>query len=182
MNRYIHKTKLKNGTIVFIRFLKQTDKEYIEKGYKELSYKSQYFRFISPPSSLSDKYLKYLTEIDNKNHVAMIAFAIEKPLKSAIGVARYIKLIDNPGSAEYAITVADSYQNQGLGSIFFNLLVEHARRNNISNLTGYILSENLPMLKIVRHHNIHVRKEEGALLRVDLPLKTVSDKNKKAPI
>ena len=43
MSKYIHKTTLKNGTIVFIRFLKQTDKEYIEKGYKELSYKSQYF-------------------------------------------------------------------------------------------------------------------------------------------
>ena len=181
MNKYIYKTILKNGTIVIIRFLRQTDRVYIEKGYKELSYKSQYFRFISPPSSLSDKDLKYLTEIDNINHVAMIAFAIEKPLKQPIGVARYIKLIDNPGSAEYAITVLDSYQNQGLGTIFFNLLVDHARRNNINNLTGYILSENLPMLKIVRHHNIHVRKEEGALLRVDLPLKTVNDKNKKAP-
>ena len=181
MNKYIHKTTLKNGTLVYIRFLRQSDKEYIEKGYKELSYKSQYFRFISPPASLSDKYLKYLTEIDNRNHVAMIAFAIEKPLKRAIGVARYIKLIDNPVSAEYAITVADSYQNKGLGTIFFNLLVEHAKKNNISNLTGYILSENLPMLKIVRHHNINVRKEEGGLLRVDLPLETVSNNNKKAP-
>ncbi len=171
MNKYIHKTTLKNGTIVFVRFLKQSDKEYIEKGYKELSYKSQYFRFISPPRSLSDKYLKYLTDIDNKNHVAMIAFAIEKPSKRAIGVARYIRLIDNPGSAEYAITVADSFQNQGLGTILFNLLIEHAKRNNISNLTGYILSENYAMLKIVKHHNINIQREEGSLLRVDLPLK-----------
>lgn len=171
MSKYVHKTKLKNGKAVFIRFLNKSDKEYIEKGYKELSYKSQYFRFISPPSSLSDKYLKYLTEIDNKNHVALIAFALEKPLKRAIGVARYIKLIDNPGSAEYAITVADLYQNQGLGTILFNLLIDHAKGNNINILTGYILSENYAMLKIVRHHNIHVQREEGSLLKVDLPLK-----------
>jgi RimJ/RimL family protein N-acetyltransferase len=171
MNKYIHKTTLKNGTMVFVRFLKQSDKEYIEKGYKELSYKSQYFRFISPPRSLSDKYLKYLTDIDNKNHVAMIAFAIEKQSKHAIGVARYIRLIDNPGSAEYAITVTDSFQNQGLGTILFNLLIEHAKRNNISNLIGYILSENYAMLKIVKHHNINIQREESSLLRVDLPLK-----------
>ncbi len=171
MNKYLLKTRLKNGTLVFIRFLKQSDKEYIEKGYKELSYKSQYFRFISPPINLSDKYLKYLTEIDNRNHVAMIAFAIEKHLKRAIGVARYIKQIGNPASAEYAITVADSFQNQGLGTILFNLIIEHAKGNNVNNLTGYILSENYVMLKIVRHHNIHVQREEGSLLRVDLPLK-----------
>jgi RimJ/RimL family protein N-acetyltransferase len=171
MNKYIHKTKLKNGTLVFVRFLKQSDKEYIEKGYKELSFKSQYFRFISPPKSLSGKYLKYLTEIDNKNHVAMIAFAIERQSKTAIGIARYIKLIDNPSSAEYAITVIDSFQNQGLGTILFNLLIEHAKKNNISNLTGYILSENYAMLKIVKHYNIHIQREKGSLLRVDLPLK-----------
>ncbi|UCH13318.1 MAG: GNAT family N-acetyltransferase [Bacteroidales bacterium] len=171
MTKYIHKTTLKNGITVLIRFLRQTDRVYIEKGYKELSYKSQYFRFISPPDSLSDKDLKYLTEIDNDNHVAMIAFVLEKQLKHPVGVARYIKLIDNPCSAEFAITVLDSYQNKGLGTIFFNLLIDHARRNNINNLTGYILSENLPMLKIVKHHNIHIRKEEGALLRVDIPLK-----------
>jgi RimJ/RimL family protein N-acetyltransferase len=171
MNKYILKTRLKNGTLVFIRFLRQSDKEYIEKGYKGLSYKSQYFRFISPPRSLSDKYLKYLTEIDNTNHVAVIAFAIEKPLKHAIGVARYIKLIDNPASAEYAITVADSFQNQGLGTILFKLLIEHAGGNNVINLTGYILSENYAMLKIVKHYNIRIQREEGSLLRVDLPLK-----------
>ncbi len=172
MNKYILKTKLKNGIMVFVRFLKPSDKEYLEKGYKELSYKSQYFRFISPPRSLSDKYLRYLTEIDNINHVAMIAFTIEKPLKRAIGVARYIRLIDNPGSAEYAITVADPFQNQGLGTILFNLLIEHAKGNNISNLTGYILSENHAMLNIVKHHDIHIKKEEGSLLRVDTPLKS----------
>jgi GNAT superfamily N-acetyltransferase len=168
----LHKTTLKNGTKVFIRFLKQIDREYIDKGYKELSYKSQYFRFISPPKCLSDKYLRYLTEIDNKNHVAIIAFAVEKHLKLAIGVARYIRLIDNPSLAEYAITVADLFQNQGLGTILFNLLTEHAKKNNISNLIGYILSENFAMLKIVKHHNISIKKEEGSLLKVDLPLKT----------
>jgi RimJ/RimL family protein N-acetyltransferase len=171
MNKYLHKGTLKNGTLVFVRFLKQSDKEYIEKGYKELSFKSQYFRFISPPKSLSDKYLKYLTEVDNKNHVAMIAFAIEKQSKTAIGVARYIRLVDNPSSAEYAITVTDSFQNKGLGTILFNLLIEHAKKNNISNLIGYILSENYPMLKIVKHHNIDIQREKGSLLRVVLPLK-----------
>ena len=171
MNKYIHKTTLKNGIMVFIRFLRQSDKVYIEKGYKELSFKSQYFRFISPPRNLSDKYLKYLTEIDNKNHVAMIAFAILENSKRAIGVARYIRLINDPVSAEYAITVADPFQNQGLGTILFNLLIEHAKRNNISNLIGYILSENYAMLKIVKHHNINIQREESSLLRVDLPLK-----------
>ena len=170
MAAYLLKTNLKNGITVFIRFLKQLDKVWIKSGYEELSFRSQYLRFISPPKSLSDKVLKYLTEIDNKEHVALVAFAIKKSLKYPLGVARYIKLPGNRNIAEFAITVTDSFQNQGLGTILFNLLVEHAKRNNICTLTGYVLSENYAMLKIVQHCKVHMQKEEGSVLKIDIPL------------
>ncbi len=170
MAAYLLKTSLKNGIPVFIRFLKQLDKVWIKSGYEELSFRSQYLRFISPPKSLSDKVLKYLTEIDNKEHVALVAFAIKKSLKYPLGVARYIKLPGNQNIAEFAITVTDSFQNQGLGTILFNLLVEHAKGNNISILTGYVLSENYAMLKIVQHRKVYMKKEEGSILKIDIPL------------
>jgi RimJ/RimL family protein N-acetyltransferase len=167
---YLLKTDLKNGVHVYIRFLKPQDKDWIKAGYEELSFRTQYLRFISPPRSLSDKDLKYLTEIDNKEHVALVAFTRKKSLKIPLGVARYIKTSDNQDSAEFAITVTDSFQNQGLGTILFNLIVKHAGKNNISNLTGYVLSENYAMLKILKHRKINIKKEEGTLLRIDIPI------------
>jgi RimJ/RimL family protein N-acetyltransferase len=166
----LYKTILRNGETVYFRFLKQKDKEWIKAGYKSLSYKSQYFRFISPPREISEKDLRYLTEIDFKNHVAIVAVAVRESGKLPLGVARYIKISESPCSAEFAITIVDPYQNMGIGTIFLKLLVEHARNNDICNLIGYVLSENIAMIKILEHYNITRQKEEGSMLRITLSI------------
>ena len=176
MPGFIYKTILKNGETVYFRFLKQKDKEWIRIGYKSLSFKSQYFRFISPPSEISEKDLKYLTDIDFKNHVAIVAIAETDSGKLPLGVARYIRLRESPCSAEYAIIVADQYQNMGIGTMFLRLIVEHARNNDVCELIGYVLGENIPMLKILEHYNIKKQKEEGSLLKITLSIENNTNK------
>lgn len=171
MPGYFYKTVLKNGTSVYFRFLKTKDKEWIKAGYKGLSYRSQYFRFISPPRELSEKDLKYLTEIDYINHVAIIAVAIRDSHKIPIGVARYIKLSESPCSAEYAITIADSFQGMGIGTTFLKLLVDHAKGNNVCELIGYVLNENYAMLRILEHYNTSRLKEEGSMFKITIDLR-----------
>lgn len=161
---------LKNGETVYFRFLKQKDKEWIKVGYKSLSYKSKYFRFISPPREISEKDLRYLTEIDFKNHVAIVAVAVRESGKLPLGVARYIKLSESPCPAEFAITVADPYQNMGIGTIFLKLMVEHARNNDVSCLIGYVLNENQAMLRILEHYKTTRQKEEGSMLKITVSL------------
>jgi len=170
VERYIYKTSLKNGTSVVFRLIKLLDKEWLRTGYSALSFRSQFYRFISPPRQLSEKDLKYLTEVDNKNHVAVVAFALKDSHKSAVGVARYVKLADCPDSAEFAITVADAYQGMGVGTVFFRLLAEHALGNSVRNLIGYVLGENLAMLKILEHYNLSMVREEGSTLKITIPL------------
>lgn len=170
MSDYLYKTMLKNGETVYFRFLKQKDKEWIKVGYKSLSYKSKYFRFISPPREISEKDLRYLTEIDFKNHVAIVAVAVRESGKLPLGVARYIKLSESPCPAEFAITVADPYQNMGIGTIFLKLMVEHARNNDVSCLIGYVLNENQAMLRILEHYKTTRQKEEGSMLKITVCL------------
>jgi RimJ/RimL family protein N-acetyltransferase len=170
MPDYLYKTVLKNGETVYFRFLKQEDKEWIKVGYKSLSYKSKYFRFISPPREISEKNLRYLTEIDFKNHIAIVAVAIKESGKLPLGVARYIRLSKSPCLAEFAITVADPYQNMGIGTLFLKLLVDHARNNNVCSLIGYVLSENQAMLRILEHYKTTRQKEEGSMLKITISL------------
>lgn len=161
---------LKDGTQVTIRLLKPDDKEGLSLGFKELSADSRRTRFLSLRSRLSNRQLAYLTEIDYRNHFALCAFDISHGRNKGIGVARYIRLEDEPDTAELAITVLDAYQAQGLGRILCELLMEAARENGIRMFRGYISEENASLVTMLKRFGAHSQKVEGRLSRVDLTL------------
>jgi RimJ/RimL family protein N-acetyltransferase len=161
---------LRDGTPVLIRLLNQDDKEELEIGFEKLSTKSKYRRFFVPISSLSNSQLKYLTEIDNKNHLALCAYIVGQDGMFGIGVARYFRVEDEPETAEFALTIIDEFQSQGLGTELLNLLIQCACKNGIRKFIGYMLAENSSMLKILKHLGARIRREDGPIQRVDLIL------------
>ncbi len=74
-------------------------------------------------SSLSNSQLNQLTEIDNKNHLALCAYVSSQDGMFGIGVARYVRVKDEPEAAEFALTIIDAYQSQGLGTELLNLFM-----------------------------------------------------------
>lgn len=170
MSDYPIEIRLKDGTPVLIRLLNQDDKEELKIGFEKLSPKSKYCRFFVPMSSLSNSQLKQLTEIDNKNHVALCAYIESQDDMFGIGVARYVRVDKEPETAEFALTIIDEYQSQGLGTELLNLLIQSARKNGIRKFIGYMLAENSSMLKILKHLGAQIRREDGQIQRVDLIL------------
>ncbi|MDH3838454.1 MAG: GNAT family N-acetyltransferase [Desulfobacteraceae bacterium] len=169
--------RLRDRTPVLIRLLNQDDKEELKIGFEKLSTKSKYRRFFVPISSLSNSQLKHLTEIDNKNHLALCAYIVGQDGMFGIGVARYFRVEDEPKTAEdepktaeFALTIIDEYQSQGLGTELLNLLIQCARKNGIRKFIGYMLAENSSMLKILKHLGAQIRREDGPIQRVDLIL------------
>ena len=108
MSDYPIEIRLKDGTPVLIRLLSQDDKEELKIGFEKLSTNSKYCRFFVPMSSLSNSQLKQLTEIDNKNHLALCAYVVSQDGMFGIGVARYIRVEDEPEAAEFALTIIDA--------------------------------------------------------------------------
>ena len=170
MSDYPIEIRLKDGTLVLIRLLCQDDKEELKIGFEKLSAKSKYCRFFVPISSLSNSQLKQLTEMDNKNHLALCAYVVTQDDMFGIGVARYIRIEDEPEVAEFALTIIDDYQSRGLGTELLNLLIHSARKNGIRKFIGYMLAENSSMLKILKHLGAQIRREDGPIQRVDLIL------------
>jgi RimJ/RimL family protein N-acetyltransferase len=162
--------RLKDGTPVLIRLLNQDDKEELKVGFEKLSTQSKYRRFFVPIRSLSNSQLKQLTEMDNKNHLALCAYVVNQDGMLGIGVARYIRVEDEPETAEFALTIIDEYQSQGLGTELLNLLIQCARKNEIRKFIGYMLAENSSMLKILKHLGARIRREDGPIQRVDVIL------------
>lgn len=74
------------------------------------------------------------------------------------------------GEAEFGVSVADCARGRGWGARLFELAVLHARNRGVDTLVIHALTENAPMLRIVRAAGAQVILEgPDALARLALP-------------
>ena len=174
MVNYPVQTVLKDGTPILMRLLGPDDKENLRRGFEELSVRTRRLRFLTLQDRLTESQLNYLTNIDNKNHLALGAFDTSHSEQKGIGVARYIRMSAEPETAEFAVTVLDAYQGRGVGRLLCELLIEAAQENAIKTFRGYIAQENASLVELLKQLGARSRMEAGHLLRVDLDLPPVA--------
>ena len=137
-----------DGTQLYVRHIRPRDKELLAKAWLALSPLSQYRRFLAPKPVLTASDLRYLTEPDGHDHVALVAFRLDQPNR-LVAVARYVRLKDDLEAAEVAVTVADSMQGKTIGKQLGVLLADEARGRGIKCFTAALLAENRPALKLM---------------------------------
>jgi GNAT superfamily N-acetyltransferase len=137
-----------DGTQLYVRHIKPSDKEMLAAAWRELSPRSQYRRFLSAKPVLTKPDLRYLTEIDGHDHVALVAVRLDEPNR-LVAVARYVRLGDDPEAAEVAVTVGDAMQGKTIGKQLGVLLADEARGRGITRFTAALLAENRPALRLM---------------------------------
>ena len=157
---------LNDGTSVLIRPIRPDDKVRLRDGLARLSERSRYHRFAMVVRELSAEHLRYLTEIDYDDHMAWVAIDSGEEVESAVGVARYIRLHSDPAVAEVAVTIADSYQDRGLGTLLLAKLAQSARLNGVQRFLAFVLWNNAPVLKVARAFGATVRSDGSGMMRV----------------
>lgn len=161
---------LRDGTRALIRPIRPDDREKLEAGLAQLSPRSRYLRFHGVVDHLTEEQLTYLTEIDHRDHQAWVAIDEDDPAEAGMGVARYIRLADEPTVAEAALTVVDAYQGRGLGTVLLGVLGSSAVANGIHTFRNYVLDENDTMLDMFAQLGAEVAEETFGVFRVDYPL------------
>ena len=138
-----------------IRPIRADDKRMLAEGLRRLSPESVQRRFLTPKRSFSRAELRYLTEVDGRDHVALVVENPVEPVRRLIAVGRFVRLHDDPEAAEVAITVADDFQGRGLGSTLGEHLAHSARNRGIRRFTATMSSQNVPahrlMAKLTKH-------------------------------
>ena len=106
---YAELARLRDGTPVQLRLVRASDKELVRKGFARLSPESRYLRFFAPKDHLTERELSYLTELDGEHHLAIGAERVPTGADGpeGLGVARFIRLADDPAVAEAAVAVLD---------------------------------------------------------------------------
>jgi RimJ/RimL family protein N-acetyltransferase len=139
---------LETGLEMTIRPIEPGDKALLLAGLRLLSPETQYKRFLSPKPSLSRSELRYLTEVDGVNHVALIAVEAADPAHM-VGVARFVRDPERPDTAEFAIVVGDRYHGQGAGRALARALVHEAQERGVRRFTATTLADNAPVQRLI---------------------------------
>jgi len=165
-----HDVTLRDGTRAVIRPITPDDRWRLQEGLRLLSPRSRYLRFHAPIDHLTADQLTYLTHVDYRDHMAWVALNPDAPDEPGMGVARYVRLVDEPAVAEAAVTVLDRYQGRGLGTVLLKRLAATAAANGITTLRNYVLAENTAMLEVFDALGAR-RVDEGAgVYRIDVPV------------
>jgi protein lysine acetyltransferase len=140
--------RLKDGTRVLIRPIEPGDKRKLANAFGHLSAETVHRRFLSPKPRLSAAELRYLTEVDGDDHVAYVAVLADRP-EWLVAVGRFVRLLEDPATAEFAIVVGDPWQNKGLGKRLASLLARDAVAHGVRRFTAFTLADNVPAQRLI---------------------------------
>jgi acetyltransferase len=133
---------LPDGTVVLLRSIDPADKPLLVEGLARLSPRSVHQRFLAPKARFSAAELRYLTEVDGRDHVAIVAVLADEPT-GLVGVGRFVRDPERPDEAEAAIAIGDPWQGQGLGRTIGLLLADEARARGVRRFTATLLGTNV---------------------------------------
>jgi GNAT superfamily N-acetyltransferase len=136
---------LRDGSELVIRPIRADDKDAIVAGFERLSPESRFRRFFAPLQRLTARDLAYLTEVDHRDHEAVIGF--DAATGEPVGVARYIRS-DEPTEAEVAVSVVDHRQGLGAATALLERLVARARDEGITHFIALVLTENREAIEL----------------------------------
>ncbi|MBM4089461.1 MAG: GNAT family N-acetyltransferase [Planctomycetes bacterium] len=150
-SHYFEHDRLRDGRPVIVRAIQPDDKQNLQEGLARLSTDSVYKRFFRVIGTLSERELKYFTEVDFDRHVALGVGLLVGEQVLPIAVGRYIVSNPevNPCTAEVALVVEDEYQGVGVGSLLLRHLIRVARDGSIVRFVAFLHASNFRMYRVL---------------------------------
>lgn len=151
--------RLPDGTTLLIRQLHAADEPALRAWFASLSPHARYQRFHGQVGEPSPAEWRYLTRIDQRDHVALLALRADGAIA---GVARMIRLSGERDLAEIAFLVGDDLQQRRIGSLLRDTLIAIAKRRGYRTLYAYVLPDNVAIRRLLGGHVI----DRGGLLEL----------------
>ena len=141
--------QLADGTELVIRPIRPSDKALLAAGLTRLSATTIQRRFLAPKRRFTGAELRYLTEVDGRDHHAIVAVTPGWD-GDVVAVARWVRLVGDPVAADAAIVVCDALQGRGLGKLLARMLADAARARGVRRIHATMYLDNAPALALMR--------------------------------
>ena len=157
--------RLHDGRPVRLRWIRAADADLLREGFARLSQQSRRTRFFIPVRELSDEMVRRMTQVDGYDHGALVALSVPDAASGererGLGVARFVRSLEDRSSAEIAVTVIDEVQGLGLGHLLLSTIAVAAHERGIETFTMDVLSENTRVKSMLWNLHADWKQREG---------------------
>lgn len=138
---------LRDGTTVFIRPLRESDRGLEEAFLRRLSSEARRHRFLGDFKEPSKQLMDRLMHVDYTHDMAFVALAHDNGHLREVGISRYSATTDGK-QCECAVTVADDWCHRGLAVMLMQHLIDMARKNKFTRMFSIDDNTNEPMREL----------------------------------
>ncbi len=149
---------LRNGRSVLIRPIHKRDKDAEHAFIEGLNPETRRYRFLGALGEPSEQMLRGFTDIDQVQHVGLAAVVEEEADELIIGVSRYYVGKDT-NDCEFAVTVEEDWQGQGLGTALMTRLIDIARTRGIHRMYSIDSAANTRMNDLAGYLGFQTRSD-----------------------
>jgi acyl-CoA hydrolase/RimJ/RimL family protein N-acetyltransferase len=161
--------QFKGGQEIRFRPIRPSDEEEMRRLFYRFSDEAVYYRYFSSLKAMPHARMQTYVNVDWSNVMSIVG-VVGKPGEGAIvAEARY--LLDADGQwAEIAFIVDASYQNIGISTYVFNLLVKMAKERGLKGFWADVLLSNIAMMKVFYKSGLSILKHmESGVYHVTIP-------------
>ena len=130
-----------------LRPLERGDRSSLLEILSGMGPRSRQRRFLTPKPRLTEGELRRLTEVDQRDHVAIVA--VSARTGRPVGIGRFIRENDRTDSADVAMAVVDAWQNRGVGALLARALSRRAREVGVRRFTLLTQRDNRAVLRLL---------------------------------
>jgi GNAT superfamily N-acetyltransferase len=171
----------REGCEVLFRPLVQADRPTVARLFSELSAQTRFRRFNSLYTTLSDKQLTSLFDLDYRDRFAWAVEVTCDGTTAPVAVGRYARYTGSR-RADVAITVRDQWQGRGLGGSLLDALIITAYHHGFVAFETIVTADNDAMLHLFRQRGAELSAATSGEVDVVLPLSGVIDQLTEHPL
>lgn len=138
---------LRDGRTVHMRAIEPSDETEVLQAFDRTSADARYMRFMRVVREPNRERLRKALASMPSRGFGVVATVPAADGFDIVGSATYM-VGGDPSLGEFAINVDADYGGAGLGRRLMTALIETARRRGLSEMEGFVLTENKPMLRL----------------------------------
>ena len=166
---------LADGSPVHVRPIRASDADGLTALYDRLGRQTAYRRFFTVMQRLPPDWAKFLATVDYRRRLALVAISQPDREGDIIAVARY-EPAGPPAVAEVAFVVQDAWQNRGLGTVLFRMLLAAAHARGINEFQASVLADNSGMLRLIRRlTDVREQRIESGVVELRFVARSTAD-------
>jgi acetyltransferase len=167
-SNYVEEVELRGGVRVTLRPIRPEDEPAMVRFHENLSDHSvhlRYFHHIALSERVSHERLARACFIDYNIQMALVAETADREIA---GVGRLTRTA--AGEAEFALIVADAWQELGIGAALLGSLIAIGRQEAVRRIYGSVLADNRPMLEVCARLGFEFGFPEDGVIEASLGL------------